>query len=157
MVSLRSALPRALAVLLLASCATTPPVTLGNGGNGGGGATTTLPPSTGGSGGSPFGNGGSPPFVDAGACSAFAETFVPACLGCLAANCCSVALACSTVPDCFGYTSCQQNCPPSTTDGGVDGGTNPCLAACTTNFPMAQPAFGTMQACLQTSCAGICP
>jgi hypothetical protein len=150
---LRSALPCALVALLLASCATTPPITLGNGGSGGGGGTTTLPPSTGGSGGSPFGNGGSPPFVDAGACSAFAETFMPACLGCLAANCCSVALACSTVPDCFSYTSCQQNCPPVTGDAG----TNTCLAACTTNFPMAQPAFGMMQACLQTSCASMCP
>ena len=160
-------LPRAVAALLLASlvlvsfalasfgfasCAAPNASSLGGGG--GGGATTTLP-SLGGSGGSPLGNGGSPPFVDAGACSAFAETFMPACLACLAASCCDVALACAAVPDCLGVASCQQNCPPATST--LDGGGNGCLAACAQNFPMAQPAFGTMTACLHASCAGTCP
>jgi hypothetical protein len=64
-----------------------------------------------------------------------------------------VAVSCYAVPDCFGYASCQQNCPPVV----IDGGTNPCLDACTQNFPTAQPALGAMTTCLHASCAGTCP
>ena len=91
--------------------------------------------------------------VDAGACAPFAETFPPVCLACLAASCCDVALACFGVHDCFGYTDCQQNCPPVA----FDGGTNPCLDGCAQGFPMAQPTFGAMTACLRASCPGACP
>ncbi len=89
---------------------------------------------------------------DAGPCAPFKETYMPACFVCLAASCCDVAAACFAAPDCFDYASCQQNCPPS-----LDGGSNPCLDACTATYPMAEPAFSTMTACLHTSCAGVCP
>ncbi len=93
-----------------------------------------------------------PTDVDAGACTPFAETFTPACLGCLSASCCDAAVACFNVSDCFGYVSCQQNCPPPST-----GGSNTCLDACSQQFPMAQPTFGMMTACLQARCPGFCP
>ena len=93
--------------------------------------------------------------VDAGACTPFAEVFVPACLACLSASCCDAAVACFNVSDCFGYVSCQQNCPPAPPG---DGGTNPCLDGCAQSFPMAQPAFGAMTACLHASCGrASCP
>src|SRR5262249_35856226 len=61
----------------------------------------------------------------AGACAPFAETYTQTCLACLAASCCDVALMCFQAPDCFGYASCQQNCPPPGPGGGTnDGGTN---------------------------------
>jgi hypothetical protein len=91
--------------------------------------------------------------VDAGPCAPFAETYVPGCLACMAASCCDAALGCYAVQDCFGYVSCQQNCPRVTTDGG----TNQCLDACAQNFPMAEPSFGAMTACLHASCSGTCP
>jgi hypothetical protein len=116
-----------------------------------GGSATTTAVSSSSTGGSPFGDGGYGP-VDAGACAPFSETYMPACLACLAANCCSVALACYASSDCFGYASCQQNCPPNMLDA-----SNDCLTACGQNFPMAEPAFGAMTACLHASCATVCP
>jgi hypothetical protein len=103
-----------------------------------------------------FGAGGgldAGPDVDASACAAFVETFMPACNFCLDVNCCDVASACFAVSDCFGFASCQQNCPAAP----FDGGSNPCLDACTQSYPMAQPAFGALAACLHASCAGSCP
>jgi hypothetical protein len=150
----------AIVAAVAASCATstaTPPTgTGGTGGTGGGttpftaasNATTT---STGGGGAPPIDDGGPAP-VDAGACAPFVETFTPGCLTCLASSCCSEGLACYAVHDCFGYTSCQQNCPISVLDGG-----NPCLMECAQNFPMAEPTFGMMTACLHQSCAMVCP
>ena len=92
-----------------------------------------------------------PTDVDAGACTPFGDVFVPACLDCLSASCCDAAVACFDVPDCFGYVSCQQNCPPAM------GGSNGCLDACAQDFPTAQPTLGTMTACLQARCPGECP
>jgi hypothetical protein len=145
---------------VIGGCATAangPPST-GSGGAGGGssgfgggavgGGTTSS--SSGGTGGNPFNDAG--PFVDAGMCAAFAETFMPTCLACLATSCCSPALTCYASTDCFGYTNCQQNCP----SGPVDGG-NICLADCQQNYPTYEPAFGQMTACLSTSCAKTCP
>jgi hypothetical protein len=84
--------------------------------------------------------------IDAGACEPFAGTYTPDCLACLAANCCDVALACFAVPDCFHYANCRQNC-----------GTNSCIDTCAQLFPMMQPAFGDMTACLLASCPDTCP
>jgi len=146
------------AALMAASCAAPnafAPVGAGGGGGAGGGSLTigasTTSSSTSGSGGIPMDDGGPPP-VDAGACAPFAETFMPSCLSCLATSCCDVALACFGQHDCFGYTTCQQNCPPNVLDAG-----NVCLSACSTNFPMAEPAFDAMTACLHASCASVCP
>jgi hypothetical protein len=146
-------------LVLVASCAHAQAVTpFPDGGSGGSGGVTT---GGGGAGGSGFPDAG--PFVDAGACAPFAETYTPACLACLGASCCDVALTCFALPDCFGYASCQQNCPTGpesggvgSVDGGIDAG-NVCLAACVQNYPMSEPAFGAMTACLEASCAGICP
>jgi hypothetical protein len=140
------------------SCATAsaPPMT-GTGGTGGTGAggggtfAASVSATTTGGGAPPLYDGG-PPFVDAGACAPFAETYMPDCLTCLAASCCSQALACYAAPDCFGYASCQQNCPPDILDAG-----NECLTACSQNYPMAEPAFGMVTACLHTNCPMVCP
>jgi hypothetical protein len=156
-------LPRALFLFLFVSCASglpfMPTVDGGAGGSGGttatggGGAGGTL-----GSGGSDVfgGSGGAPPLVDASTCSPLVETYMPACVTCLGANCCAVATACVAVSDCIGYASCQQNCLPLPA-GSPDGGTNICLTACATNYPMANPTFAAMTACLHQSCAGPCP
>jgi hypothetical protein len=136
-------------VVFLASCAnagTTPPLSDGGGGAAGAGGT-----GNGGGGGSALGDAG--PLVDAGPCEPFAEVYTQACLACLGASCCDVAQTCFQMHDCFGYASCQQNCPPP----GPDGGANVCLDACAHNFPMAQPAFGAMTDCLHAMCAGACP
>jgi len=103
----------ALVLVFMAGCATAaggpPPPDGGSGGTGGMTATTTG--STGGSGGAPFDAG---PPIDAGACAPFVEVYPRACLACLAASCCDVAVACFAVPDCFGAASCEQNCPRRT-------------------------------------------
>jgi hypothetical protein len=131
-----------------------------DGGSGSGGATlgTGGFGTTSGAGGFGLGGaGGTPSNVDAGACAAFGETFMPACIACLDVSCCDVAAMCFAVPDCFGYASCQQNCPPAATDGGVDGGgSNACLDACAQNYPMAGAAFTALSACLAASCPS-CP
>lgn len=146
---------RAIVPVLLASCAApsalAPPTDGGGGMGGGSGTTTTI--GSGGSGGSGPSDAASYLDVDAGACAPFEETFGPACLACLAASCCDVAVTCYQASDCFGYTICSRNCPPPSTDGGA----NPCLAACAKSYPMAEPAFGTMTGCLHTSCADTCP
>jgi len=162
-------LPRALFLVLFVSCASPLPfMPLPDGGTGG--SAGSAPGGAGGAGGasgvgstgaSGFGGlGGSGPVdgglaADAG-CAPFMETFMPACVACLGASCCDLATACFAVPDCFGYASCQQNCPPLL-DGGVAGATNVCLSACATNYPMANPAFAAMTACLHQSCAAACP
>ena len=162
--------PRALFLLLFVSCASPlpfMPLLDGGGGGAGGAPLTTAVGGAGGSfavsvGGSPgFGGSGGSGSVDgdAGAdagCSPFVETYMPACAACLGASCCGVATACVAVSDCIEYASCQQNCPAAPA-GGPDGGTNVCLSACAMSYPMAQPAFGTMIACLHQSCAGACP
>jgi hypothetical protein len=84
--------------------------------------------------------------VDAGACEPFAGTYTPACLACLAADCCDVALACFAIPDCFHYANCRQNC-----------GTTSCFNTCAQLYPMHEPAFGEMTTCLKTSCSDFCP
>jgi Bacterial virulence factor lipase N-terminal len=84
--------------------------------------------------------------IDAGLCEPFSGTYTPACLECLAASCCDVALACFGVDDCFQYANCRQNC-----------GTSSCIATCAQLYPMSEPAFGDMTACLQASCPDTCP
>ncbi|MBK9259862.1 MAG: hypothetical protein IPM54_08505 [Polyangiaceae bacterium] len=84
--------------------------------------------------------------VNAGACEPFAGTYTPACLECLAASCCDVALSCYAEPDCFQYASCRQNC-----------GTQSCIDTCAQLYPMMEPAFGDMTACLHASCPDTCP
>lgn len=84
--------------------------------------------------------------IDAGACEPFSSTYTPDCLACLAASCCDVALACYEVPDCFHYANCRQNC-----------GTSSCIDTCAELYPMVEPAFGDMTACLAASCPDICP
>jgi hypothetical protein len=111
------------------------------------------------------GAGGTVSDVDASACAPFDETFMPACVACLDVSCCSVAAMCFAVSDCFGYASCQQNCPPAAPDGGSfgtggsggSGGGNPCLDACTQNYPAAGAPFSALTACLHASCQGACP
>jgi hypothetical protein len=146
----------ALVAVLVASCATPaagpPPGSGGSPGLGGLGGSGIATVTSTGTGGALPGDDGGPPFVDAGACAPFSETYMPACLACLAKSCCMQATACFMVSDCFGYASCQQNCPPNMLDAG-----NTCLAECAQNYPMAEPAFGTMTACLHMSCAKVCP
>ena len=146
-------LPHALALtFLFVSCAQSnafiPTVDGGSGGSGGG---TTAVVGSGGSAGVP--EAGPEFLIDGGPCEPFAATFTPACFACLATSCCDPATACVGVPDCFGFASCQQNCPA----GAVDAGTDPCLVACAHGYPMADPTFGALTACLHTSCAGTCP
>jgi hypothetical protein len=127
------------------------PLTSGAGGSGGaGGAGGAVGPGgLGGAGGVAVDAG---PDVDATACAAFVETFMPACDTCLDVACCEVAAACFAVPDCFSYTSCEQNCPPA-----PDGASNTCLAECAMLYPDGGSAFAALVACLQTSCASSCP
>src|SRR5580704_17536394 len=97
--------PRVLLVLL-AGCATSSTLPLVTGGAGGGGAGGGF--GVGGFGGNSGiggfglgGAGGTPPSsVDASACAAFGETFMPACIACLDVSCCDVAAMCFAVPDC---------------------------------------------------------
>lgn len=84
--------------------------------------------------------------VEAGACEPFSATYPPVCLECLAASCCDVALACFANDDCFSYANCRQNC-----------GSSSCIMACAQLYPMYQPAFGEMAACLDASCPDSCP
>ncbi|HMY22188.1 MAG TPA: hypothetical protein PKA58_37940, partial [Polyangium sp.] len=84
--------------------------------------------------------------IDAGACEPFAGTYTPDCLACLAENCCDVALACYNLADCFHYANCRQNC-----------GNSSCIDACAQLYPMYEPAFGAMTACLNASCMDVCP
>ncbi len=81
---------------------------------------------------------------------------MPACVACLGASCCLVATLCAGVSDCFEYASCQQNCPPIPA-GSADAGTNACLGACAVDYPMANPEFAAMVACLHQSCGAACP
>jgi hypothetical protein len=90
--------------------------------------------------------------VDASPCAPFVETYMPACFACLGADCCDLAATCFAVHDCFGYASCQQNCPPA-----PDGGSNVCLGACAQQYPMPGPAFAALTGCLHAHCAGSCP
>jgi hypothetical protein len=147
--------PRTLLLLVVAGCASPTVAPLVDGGSGSsssgligtGGFGTT----TGGGGFGLGGAGGSPSSVDASACAAFVETFTPACNQCLDMACCDVASMCIADANCFGYVSCQQNCPPA----GVDGG-NACLDACTQSFPTAGTAFSALTACLHATCPA-CP
>lgn len=91
--------------------------------------------------------------VDAGVCEPFSSTYTPDCLGCLAASCCDVATACFAVQDCFFYANCRQNCPPVP----YDAGTNGCIDGCAQLYPMSEPAFGEMAACLHANCVDTCP
>ncbi len=92
-----------------------------------------------------------PPYValssiDAGACEPFSGTYTPDCLECLAASCCDVAVACFEVKDCFHYAHCRQNC-----------GADSCFDTCAALYPLKEPAFGDMTACLQARCPDTCP
>lgn len=87
-----------------------------------------------------------PSDIDAGACAPFAGTYTPDCLACLAESCCDVAFACLNVPDCFHYANCRQQC-----------GTPSCIDACAQLYPMFEPAYGEMTACLHASCPDSCP
>ncbi len=168
-------LPRALFLFLFMSCASPLPFTIpldvgsggsgggagggsGNGGSGDGGSGDGgfSGVGVGGSGGAP-GDGGADAIEEGSGCAPFVETYMPSCATCLGIACCDVATACFAVPDCFGYASCQQNCPPVPVGGADGGATNVCLQACAQNFPGANPAFGAMTACLHQSCAGVCP
>lgn len=84
--------------------------------------------------------------LDAGACEPFAETYTPNCLACLAESCCDVATKCYMSPDCFHYAHCLQNC-----------GNSSCTDTCAQLYPMKEPAFGDMTACLHASCPDTCP
>jgi hypothetical protein len=167
--------PRLVFVLTLAGCASSgagPLLDAGTGSNGAGGLIGLGGFGVGGSengvGGFGLGGaGGTLSAVDASACAPFDEAFMPACVACLDVSCCDVAAMCFAVSDCFGYASCQQNCPPAPPDGGggsvgVGGGSggsgaaNPCLAACAQNYPMAGAPFAALAACLHMSCP-VCP
>jgi hypothetical protein len=155
----------AIVVAVIGGCATSAAIPAGGptGGSGGAGGTLGVGSTTAtGSGGAPGTGGagdlgGGPPDaaidVDATACAAYVETFMPACNACLDVGCCDVAAACFAVPDCFGYASCQQNCPAPPPDGG----SNTCLDGCTMSYPMAGSAFTALTTCLHGSCAGVCP
>jgi hypothetical protein len=145
--------PLAVLLLLVASCAkgtNTPAGAGGAAGVGGAGGATSSTTASGVGGAVGFDAG--PPPVDAGACQPFVETFMPACVACLAASCCPQALACLAVSDCFGAVSCGANCPTGVPDGG-----NTCVMACAQNYPMAEPSLSAMTACLHASCASVCP
>jgi hypothetical protein len=145
----------ALLVAVVASCAeatVSPPMPDGGSGGTGGMGASASSAVTVGTGGSVVVDAGPNLDFDAGPCAPFVDTFVPACFVCLAASCCDVAAQCFAVSDCFAYAGCQQNCPPNLLDAG-----NGCLDACTQTYPMAEPTFDALTACLHTSCAGVCP